>query len=285
MLAVFNPFVDLAYHVVSVLAAGLAPLPAGLAAAAAIVVFTMAVRLAVLPLSYYAMRGQHAQARLAAQVQELRQRYARQPDRLRTEITAMYQREGAGMLSGCLPVLLQAPFLSVMYLVFRSPTVAGKANALLTHNLFGAPLGSHWLGGAGPISTQGAVFAGIFVLLALVGWLHARMLASAMPPPAVGTPAVGTAVGTPAVGTAQGTPAAGPGRRQPTAQPPGAVLVLTRLASYVTVVLAALVPLAAGLYLVTTTAWTLAERKVMLRRIHRPPTAPGTASGGRAGTS
>jgi YidC/Oxa1 family membrane protein insertase len=294
MLAVFNPFVDLAYHVVSVLAAGLAPLPAGLAAAAAIVVFTMAVRLAVLPLSYYAMRGQHAQARLAAQVQELRQRYARQPDRLRTEITAMYQREGAGMLSGCLPVLLQAPFLSVMYLVFRSPTVAGKANALLTHNLFGAPLGSHWLGGAGPISTQGAVFAGIFVLLALVGWLHARMLASAMPPPAVGTPAVGTAVGTPAVGTALGTPAlgtavgtpaGGPGRRQPTAQPPGAVLVLTRLAPYVTVVLAAFVPLAAGLYLVTTTAWTLAERKVMLRRIHRPPTAPGTASGGRAGTS
>jgi YidC/Oxa1 family membrane protein insertase len=276
MLAVFNPFVDLAYHVVSVLAAGLAPLPAGLAAAAAIVVFTMAVRLAVLPLSYYAMRGQHAQARLAAQVQELRQRYARQPDRLRTEITAMYQREGAGMLSGCLPVLLQAPFLSVMYLVFRSPTVAGKANALLTHNLFGAPLGSHWLGGAGPISTQGAVFAGIFVLLALVGWLHARMLASAMPPPAVGTPALGTAVG---------TPAGGPGRRQPTAQPPGAVLVLTRLAPYVTVVLAAFVPLAAGLYLVTTTAWTLAERKVMLRRIHRPPTAPGTASGGRAGTS
>jgi YidC/Oxa1 family membrane protein insertase len=188
----------------------------------------------------------------------------------------MYQREGAGMLSGCLPVLLQAPFLSVMYLVFRSPTVAGKANALLTHNLFGAPLGSHWLGGAGPISTQGAVFAGIFVLLALVGWLHARMLASAMPPPAVGTPALGTAVG---------TPAAGPGRRQPTAQPPGAVLVLTRLAPYVTVVLAAFVPLAAGLYLVTTTAWTLAERKVMLRRIHRPPTAPGTASGGRAGTS
>ena len=57
MLAVFNPFVDLAYHLVSVLAAGLAAAPAGLAAAAAIVAFTMAVRLAVLPLSYYAMRG------------------------------------------------------------------------------------------------------------------------------------------------------------------------------------------------------------------------------------
>jgi hypothetical protein len=33
-----------------------------------------AVRLAVLPLSYLAMRGQHAQAWLALQIQELRQR-------------------------------------------------------------------------------------------------------------------------------------------------------------------------------------------------------------------
>jgi len=34
-----------------------------------------------------------------------------------------------------------------MYLLFRSPTVAGKPNELLIHNLFGAPLDSHWLGG------------------------------------------------------------------------------------------------------------------------------------------
>jgi len=252
MLAVFNPFVDLAYHLVSMLAAGLAPLPAGLAAAAAIVAVTMAVRLALLPLSYYAMRGQHAQARLAPQIQELGQRYSRQPDRLRLEISALYQREGTGMLSGCLPILLQAPFLSVMYLLFRSPTVAGQPNDLLSHNLFGAPLGSHWLGGARPLSTQGAVFAGIFALLALIGWLHARILASAVAPAAVGTRAAGS-------------------RRQPTARPSAVVTVLTRLGPYVTVVVAAFVPLAAGLYLMTTTGWTLAERVVLRRRMHRSP--------------
>lgn len=256
MLAVFNPFVDLAYHLVSVLAAGLAAAPAGLAAATAIVAFTMAVRLAVLPLSYYAMRGQHAQARLAPKIQDLRQRYARQPDRLRTEITALYHRERTGVLSGCLPVLLQAPFLSVMYLLFRSPIVDGQPNGLLTHNLFGAPLGSHWLAGAGPLSTQGAVFAGIFLLLTLIGWLHARTLSSAMPPPAAGTLTAGT-------------------DRQPTAQPGGAFTALTKLAPYFTVVIAAFVPLAAGLYLVTTTAWTLAERTVLRRRMHgQAPTPP-----------
>src|SRR5262249_16541733 len=139
MLSVFNPFVDLAYHLVSVLAAGLAALPAGLATAAVIVAFPMAVRLAVLPLSYFAMRGQDAQARLAPQVQELRQRYARQPDQLRTEVAAVYRREGTGMLSGCLPVLLQAPFLTVMYLLFPSPPTAGPPHELLPPPLF-APL-------------------------------------------------------------------------------------------------------------------------------------------------
>ena len=36
---------------------------------------------------------------------------------------------------------------------------------------------------------------------------------------------------------------------------------------YLTIVIAAFVPLAAGLYLLTTTAWTAAERTVLMRRI------------------
>ena len=55
--------VGAAYHIVSALAQVLSPLPWGLATAAAIVVFTLGVRLVLLPLSYYALRGQAAQAR------------------------------------------------------------------------------------------------------------------------------------------------------------------------------------------------------------------------------
>ena len=71
--------VDAAYHLVSLFAGFLAPLPGGLAAAAAIVGFTLAVRLALLPLSYRAMRGMAAQARVAPQAQALRKRHAGQP--------------------------------------------------------------------------------------------------------------------------------------------------------------------------------------------------------------
>jgi len=64
--------IDVAYHLVSALAGALAPLPGGLAAAAAIIAFTIMVRLLVLPLGYYAFRGERARARLAPRVQDRR---------------------------------------------------------------------------------------------------------------------------------------------------------------------------------------------------------------------
>jgi len=233
--------VDAAYHIVSVLTGILTPLAGGLSAAAAIAAFTMAVRLLLLPLSYRAMRGLSAQARLAPQVQALRKQHAGQPDRLQRELSALYQAEGTTMLAGCLPLMLQWPFLSVMYLLFRSPAIDGGPNALLTHDLFGAPLGGHWLAGAGAFSAHGAVFAGLFVVLAGIGWLSAR--AARRHAPAATAPAAST--------TAASTTAS---------QTAGAAGVAARLAPYLTVVIAAFVPLAAGLYLLTTTAWTLAER-------------------------
>ena len=64
--------VDAAYHLVFALTHLLTPVAGGLAAAAAIVLFTAAVRLLISPLSFRALRGQAALARLAPQVQALR---------------------------------------------------------------------------------------------------------------------------------------------------------------------------------------------------------------------
>jgi YidC/Oxa1 family membrane protein insertase len=254
-----------AYHVVSVLASVLTPLLGALAAAAAIVLFTMAVRLLLLPLSYRAMRGMDAQARVAPQVQALQKKHAGHPDRLQRELAALYQAEGTSMLAGCLPLLAQWPFLSVMTLLFRSANVGGARNLLLTHDLFGAPLGSHWLGGAGPFSAQGAVFAGLFLLIAGIGWLSARMA------PRLGTPGISTGIGAPSIAAA--SPArsgnAPAGQASPaTDQASRIVASVAKLVPYATVIIAVFLPLAAGLYLLTTTAWTLAERALLRRRLN-----------------
>ena len=251
----FDVPVDAAYHVVTLLASSLTPLLGGLAAAAAIVGITMAVRLLLLPLSYRAMRGMAAQARVAPQAQALRKRHAGQPDRLQRELAALHAAEGTSMFAGCLPLLLQWPIFSVLSLLFRSRQIGGAPNTLLAHRLFGAPLASYWLGAAGPVSAQGAVFAGLIAALAVIGWLSARMAARA-----TGLP---------------GADGAAPGARRATAGPgtvadgtPGTVAVpaaLTRVLPYATVAVAAFVPLAAALYLVTSTAWTLAERALLQR--------------------
>jgi YidC/Oxa1 family membrane protein insertase len=251
--------VDAAYHVVSLFDRILAPVLGGLAAAAAIIAFTMAVRLLLLPLSYRAMRGLEAQARLAPMIAALRKKHAKQPDRLQREMAALYRAEGTSMFAGFGPLLLQWPFFSVMYLLFRSSTVGGRVNTLLRHDLLGAPLSSHWLGGAGPLSAQGAVFAGLFVLLALLGWLSYRV-ARRQKAAAPAIPAVPVARPTRATPATRTTPATPTALTSPTG-------LLARLTPYITVVIAAFLPLAAGLYLVTTTAWTLAERILLRRRL------------------
>ena len=224
--------VDAAYQLVFGLTSFLTPALGAAAAVAAIVLFTVAARLILMPLSLRGLRGQAAAARLAPQVQALRKRHAKQPERLQREMAALYKREGTSMFAGLTPLLLQWPLVSVIYLLFRSAQIGGKPNMLLTRDLFGVPLGSHWLAGAGPVSLHGLVFLGVFVLLAGLCWLSVRL---------------GKLI------TVQ--PAA------PDA--PGGALI--RVLPYLTVVIAAFVPLAAGIYLLVSTGWALAERTFFWR--------------------
>jgi YidC/Oxa1 family membrane protein insertase len=249
-----------AYHLVFALTHLLTPVAGGLAAAAAIVVFTAGVRLALSPLSLRALRGQAAMTRLAPQVHALRTRYGHQQERFSRELTALYKREGASPFAGFLPLLAQWPFLSGMYLLFRSATVDGAPNQLLAGRLFGVPLGAHWLSGAGLLSVPGVVFLAIFAILAALCWLSARLA-------------------TQAAAAAPGAADAGRKRRDP--GEPGQALagsraaaVLARVLPYLTVAIAAFAPLAAAVYLVTTVAWTLAERRLFLRRTARAAVGP-----------
>jgi YidC/Oxa1 family membrane protein insertase len=312
--------VDAAYHLVFALTHLLTPVAGGLAAAAAIVLFTAAVRLLISPLSFRALRGQAAMARLAPQVQALRTRHRRQPERLQRELTALYKREGTGPFSGILPLLVQWPFLSVMYLLFRSATVGGGQNQLLSHGLFGVPLGAHWLSGGSLLSVHDVLFLATFAVLAALCWLSARLAKRAAPAaatPAAAAPAARTAAtrrvdrvpaareraGKSLKGTTgqsrqgaaaqsrqrAGQQARGAGRSAAGASPdPAEALansktagLLTRVLPYVTVVIAAFAPLAAAIYLLTTVAWTLAERRLFLRRTLSPGS---TGSPGNAGS-
>jgi YidC/Oxa1 family membrane protein insertase len=278
MSTLFGVPVDAVYHIVFTLTNVLTPVLGGLAAVAGIIVVTIAVRLLVSPLTFRALRGQAAQARLAPEIQRLRQRFGKQPDRLQRELTALYQREGTSVFAGFAPLLVQWPVFSVLYLLFRSPTVGGAPNGLLSRNLLGVPLGSHWLSGAGILSLHGVVFVGVLAVLAAACWFVARTARRALPQPAPARLAPGGAVRGSAAqgsaargGAAPGGVARGGGARgsaTPADAAPGSQALATfgKVAPYLTVVIAAFAPLAGVIYLVTSISWSAAERLVFAAR-------------------
>ncbi|MFI6160924.1 MULTISPECIES: membrane protein insertase YidC [unclassified Micromonospora] len=276
--------VGVAADTVTWLAGTLQPLTGGAATAAAIVLFTIAVRLLVSPLTLAQVRGERRRAALAPQVRDLQRRYADDPARLQSELFGLYRSAGASPVAGCLPALLQAPFFLVMYRLFSTgegSTGGGTGDAgtgLLAERLAGVPLGWHLsdglAGAAGPLF--GALLA---ALVALAWWSsrRARRAAAAGTTPSGTTPSGTAPSGTAPSGTTPsgttvaggGTTAGGTGTAGGGATADGAVpAVLGRvlpLLPYLTVVVALVVPLAAVLYLVTTTAWTALEQAVLRR--------------------
>ncbi|MEV6289909.1 membrane protein insertase YidC [Streptomyces sp. NPDC051896] len=244
-MSVFSVFARL----VEQLADLLQPLFHASAAAAAIVLFTALVRLLVHPLSRAAARGQRARAKLQPRIAELRAKHAKDPKRLQQAVLELHAEERVSPLSGCLPSLLQLPAFFLLYHLFSSSTIGGESNGLLGHRLFAAPLGGRWadaLGGDGVFGPAGLVYLGLFVLVAVIAtftYLRAKRTMAAGP----------LAVG--AVG-------AGDGEQVPGL---GAVGKVMPFMSFFTLVTVAVVPLAAALYVVTSTAWTAVERAALYR--------------------
>ncbi|MFD9944604.1 YidC/Oxa1 family membrane protein insertase [Nonomuraea sp. NPDC059023] len=146
---------------------------AGGNAALGIVLFTIAVRVLLLPLGVKQAKAAKLRERLAPKLKELQKRHSRNPERLSKEMTALYAKEGTSPLAGIGPSLAQAPFLWVVYQVATHPT------ALAGHTLFGAPLGHQvaaLVANYGLISWPFLVFAVLIFLIALVAWLTARKM-------------------------------------------------------------------------------------------------------------
>ncbi len=220
------PLLDDAVTFIYPLVAGLATAlgPVG-GASAAILAGTLVLRLLLLPLAVAAVRGERRRAVLAPQVSELRQRHNGDPARLAAETAALYRAAGTSPVAGCLPMLVQAPFLLVWYRVFTLPRIAEHTNTLLAHQFLGAPLTAHLL-------TGGHLAAFVPLVLAIVGLALLAVRRAGRVAAATGVPA-----------------------------PTGPL----RLLPFASLLSAVVLPLAAVLYLVTTLSWSAAENSVLRR--------------------
>jgi YidC/Oxa1 family membrane protein insertase len=253
-MSVLTPVLLAVYHVVSGLSAVLVPVLGGAGPAAAIVIFTAAIRLSLHPLNRAQMRAQatsqKARAALAPAVQKLERKYKHDPLRVQRETIALYRANGVSLTPGIMHGLVQGPVFFVIYRMFESSSIAGHHNSLLSARLFGVGLGSRLADVfRGPVLVPGhiAVFAVLLMAItAIAMWSSVRMRKSPTPDMRAGMSSGATTTR------------------------------MTRLMAWLpftTVITAAILPLATGLYLATTTLWTVVER----RHLQRVTSAPAPA--------
>ncbi|MEU7902939.1 membrane protein insertase YidC [Actinoplanes sp. NPDC049118] len=240
--AALDTVVGVAHSALEGLSALLMPVAGGFAPALAIVVFTVAVRLSISPLSWLQARSARRGAALAPRLAELREKHRDDPMKLAAETLALRRAHGAGPFAALLPALVQAPFFMLMFHLVR-PGLGVPAGVLGGH-LAGVPLTAHLAAGL-------PVFAVLLALaLGLAWWSSRRMRqlaaasTAALPPP-------------------------GKGGATPGGLDPDAVGRIMAVLPFLTVALVAWLPLAGALYLVTSTAWSALEQLVL----RRPPAA------------
>jgi len=103
----------------------------------AVVVLTLLIRTVLFPVFHWQLRTQrriqNEQRLVAPQIQELRKKYRKEPQKLSAEMNKVYREHGISpfsSLTGCLPALVQMPVLIGLYTAIRS--VAGNASLLRT---------------------------------------------------------------------------------------------------------------------------------------------------------
>lgn len=84
----------------------------------AIILLTVLIRLILYPLSLKSIKSQKALQDLQPKIKELQTKYKDQQEKLAQELMNLYKAEKVNPMSGCLPVLIQLPFLIAIYQVF-----------------------------------------------------------------------------------------------------------------------------------------------------------------------
>ncbi len=87
----------------------------------AIVVFTLAIRLLLLPLGIRQIRSMHAMQQIQPKIRELQRRYKGDRQKMNEQMMALYKEHGYNPLSGCLPLILQFPVLIALFAVLSVP--------------------------------------------------------------------------------------------------------------------------------------------------------------------
>ena len=110
----------------------------------AIVVQTLIISAALLPLRVTQMKSMLKMQRVAPQIKSIQEKYKKYSMRdprkaaMNEEISALYKKENVNPAGGCLPMIIQLPFLWAYYGMLRTALDLRHAHWLWVHDLSGA---------------------------------------------------------------------------------------------------------------------------------------------------
>src|SRR3989338_715252 len=103
----------------------------------AVIWLTVAVNLALYPLTLSSIQQMSAMQRVQPRMQELQKKHKDDPKKQQQEMMDLYKSEGVNPLGGCLPVLLKIPFFLALFFALQSKEF---------NQLIGSSAGFLWIG-------------------------------------------------------------------------------------------------------------------------------------------
>jgi len=81
----------------------------------AIILLTIVVKIVLYPITHKSFESTARMQELNPKIQELREKFKSNPQKMNQEMAALYKKEGVSPLGGCLPLVLQMPVFFAMY--------------------------------------------------------------------------------------------------------------------------------------------------------------------------
>jgi len=85
-----------------------------------LIIFSILVKIIVYPLTKKSYLSMRQMSTLQPKLQALKEKHAKDPQKLNKATMALYKEEGVNPMGGCLPMLIQMPLLFALFQVFRS---------------------------------------------------------------------------------------------------------------------------------------------------------------------
>lgn len=170
MTTIFNWFHQL------IITLGVSAEKEGLSYVLAIILFTVVIRLLILPLNIKASKSNAKMQEIQPEMKRIQEKYKSDPQKMQLETSKLMKENNVSMFGGCLPSLLPLPILFALYYVFMgiTPNANADLSFLGIHNIFARPDG---------IQLYAIILA---ILATLSTYIPSMLLGKTMPPASEG---------------------------------------------------------------------------------------------------